>query len=391
MNFDEKYELIVVGGGPAGSVAAKTAAEKGVKTLLLEKDRDFGIPVRCAEGIGLEFLSIFIEPNIKWMDNPLEKVRMYAPNGKEVYVYLGEQGTIVNRKVFDFELALLASKHGACVRNRCCVTSMQRENGGLHLEFEHYGKKYKVRTPLVIGADGVESRIGRWAGLKTNFPPIDIESAFQYTMHHKNIDARYCDFFFGEKIAPGGYIWVFPKGENLANVGIGVAASRTKDRSAKEFLDDFVMKRFPNASQLSSVAGAVPAAKAHKQMIADNVMLVGDAASQVNPLTGGGIMSSMWGGRFAGLTAVEALSKGKFSKNSLSGYPKAYHKRVGEVYNRHYRIKQAVHKLPDEVLNKTADLLLDIPFEQRTLRKIFQTALVNEPGLVIDIIKAFFG
>jgi len=391
MNFEEKFDLVVVGGGPAGSVSAKTAAEKGGKTLLLEKDRDFGIPVRCAEGIGLEYLSLFIEPSNKWIDNSLEKVRMHAPNGKEVHIYLGEQGAIVNRKVFDFELALLASKHGAHVRNRCCVTMMQRENGGLRLEFEHYGKKYTVKAPLVIGADGVESRIGRWAGLKTNIPPIDIESSFQYVLHHKNIDVQYCDFFFGEYIAPGGYIWVFPKGENLANVGIGVAASRTKNRSAKELLDDFVSKNFPGASQLSSIAGAVPAAKAHKQIIADNVMLAGDAASQVNPLTGGGIMSSMWGGRFAGLTAVEALSKGVFSKNSLAGYPKAYHKKVGETYDRHYRIKQAVHKLPDEVLNRTADLLLDIPLEQRTLRKIFQFALVNEPGLVIDIIKAFFG
>ena len=391
MGFDEKFDLVVVGGGPAGSVAAKTAAEKGVKTLLIEKDRDFGIPVRCAEGVGLEFLDIFIEPNQKWMDNLFERLRLYAPNGKMLHVNFGEKGVVVNRKLFDFELALLASRYGAHVRNRCCATSMTRENGGMKLTFEHYGKEYTVRAPLVIGADGVESRVGRWAGLRTNIPPKDVESSFQYILHHENIDSEYFDFFVGHEIAPKGYIWVFPKGENIANVGIGAAAHLTKARSAKEYLDDFIAKRFPGASQLGSVAGAVPSAKTHKSIIGDNVMLAGDAGAQVNPMTGGGIMSSMWAGRYAGLSAAEALSKGDFSRKALEGYPKAYAKKIGNVYSRHYRIKEALFKLSDDVYNQAADVLMDIPFEERTFRKIFQTCLKNEPGIIIDIFKAFFG
>lgn len=389
MNFSQKFDLVVVGGGPAGTVAARTAAELGVNTVLLEKDRDFGIPVRCGEGIGLEQLPEFIELSPKWIDNKLDKVRFYAPNGLQVPINLEEKGAIINRKVFDFELARLAAEAGAYIRNRCCVTGMIRENGGAQVKFEYHGREYRINAPLVIGADGVESRVARWSGVNTSIAPSNIETCFQYTLHHPDIDIEYCDFYFGNDIAPGGYIWVFPKGVKLANVGIGVAADRTKERSAKEYLDDFIQKRFPDASHLSSIAGAVPTSKPLKKMAVDNVMLVGDAAFQSDPISGGGIISAMWGGRYAGQTAALALEKGDFSAKSLSAYSRAWNKKVGDIHNRHYRLKKAVHRLTDDIFNRTADILLNLPREQRTMRKIFQTALVNEPSLVVDIVKAF--
>jgi len=384
----EKFDLIVVGGGPAGSVAAKTAAKGGLKTLLLEKDRDFGIPVRCAEGIGLKNLDKFIEPNPKFIDNKLEKVRFFAPDGNLVHLNLDEKGAILNRKVFDFELARLAAEAGAYVRNRCCATGLIRENGSVQLIFEHYNKEYKVTAPIIIGADGVESRVARWAGINSSITPIDIETCFQYTLHHPDVEEEYCDFYFGQLIAPKGYIWVFPKGGKLANVGIGVAASVNKDKSAKQRIEEFIEKKFPGASILSSVAGSVPSARVLKRLAADNVMIAGDAAHQSNPLTGGGIMSAMWGGMFAGETAVSALNRGDFSERGLSNYAKLYMKRVGDDYNYHYKLKRAVHKLTDKTLNKTASVINKLPFEERTLRRIFLTVLKNDPVLIAVVMKA---
>jgi digeranylgeranylglycerophospholipid reductase len=389
VHIQDQFELIVVGGGPAGSVAAWTAAEKGVKTVLLEKDRDFGIPVRCAEGVGLAGLRNFLEPDPKWVDNKLEKVRFIAPNGTILSINSTEKGAILNRKIFDFELVRRAADAGACIRNRCNAKGMEREDGKLKIKFDHYGKEYTISAPLVIGADGVESRVGRWAGLDTDLPLVDIETCFQYTLHHTSIDPEFCDFYFGNNIAPGGYIWVFPKGERWANVGIGISGDNAKHRSAKEFLDIFVEKHFPGASFLSSVAGSVPSGKVPKNIVAEGVMLVGDAAHQSDPLTGSGIISAMWGGRFAGETAAKALEKGDFSVKILEGYVTAWNKRMGEQHAWNYRLKVGVRKLNDDALNHTAQVLSEIPLEERTLGKIFQTALVNELGVMIDIVKAF--
>jgi digeranylgeranylglycerophospholipid reductase len=235
----------------------------------------------------------------------------------------------------------------------------------------------------------VESRIGRWAGLKTNLPLQDIETCFQYTLYHSKIKMEFCDFYFGDKIAPGGYIWMFPKGKNYANVGIGIAGDRAKDKSAKECLDEFVEKTFPGASYLSSVAGSVPSSKVAKKLAGDGVMLAGDAAHQSDPVTGGGILTAMWGGKLSAETAVKAAETGNFSASALSAYTKAWNKKIGEQHNRQYRLKKGIRKLSDDMLNRTAEIIGSLPFEERTLRKIFKTALINEPGLVLDIVKAF--
>ncbi|MBC8204713.1 MAG: NAD(P)/FAD-dependent oxidoreductase [FCB group bacterium] len=313
MKFSDKYDVVVIGGGPAGSIAARTTVEKGLKTLLLEKDRDFGVPVRCGEGISLPGMKNFIEPNPKWVDNYLARVRFIAPDGTVLPINLIETGCVLNRKVFDFELARRAAEAGAEVRNRCCATGLEYNANGITVKFEHGDELFSVKSQVVIGADGVESRVGRWAGLDTSLPLADVETCYQVTLYYKSIEIEYCDFYFGNTIAPGGYIWLFPKGKNCANVGIGIAGDRAKDKSPESYLEDFIEKRFPGSSILSSMAGSVPSRHILKKMVTDRVLIAGDAAHQANPLTGGGILSGMWGGRLAAETAVEAFESGDFS------------------------------------------------------------------------------
>lgn len=389
MNFPDKYDLVVVGGGPAGSIAAKTAAESGLKTLLLEKDRDFGVPVRCGEGISLTGMENFLEADPRWVDNYIARVRFIAPDNTVIPINLVEEGCILNRKVFDFELIRRAAEAGADIYNRCCATGLERSNGEITVKFDYQRKSCSVKSALVIGADGVESRVGRWAGLDTSLPLADIETCYQVTLYHKSIDVNHCDFYFGNEVAPGGYIWVFPKGEHYANVGLGIAGDRAENRSAQSYLEGFIQREFPGASYLSSSAGSVPSRYTLKKMVTDGVLLAGDAAHQANPLTGGGILAGMWGGRLAAETAVEAVAHNDTSAAFLARYHKKWFKKVGDEHNRHYRLKKAVHRLSDDVFNRTAKVISGLEFEERTLQKIFQTALAHEPGLIIDIIKSF--
>ena len=384
--FSDKYDLILVGGGPAGSIAAETAAGGGLKTLVLEKDRDIGIPVRCAEAVAAKHLPQYIKIDHKFIDNWVHKFLLVSPGGIGVHISIKEDGAILNRKVFDLELAKQAARAGAQVITRANVTGMERKDGLSTIKFQHYGKEYFVRAPLIIGADGVESRVGRWAGLNTNLPLTDIETCFQYLLYHPDIVNDRLDFYFGEEAAPGGYLWVFPKGDNCANVGLGISGNKASGQSVKEYLDKFVQKKFPGASILSSVAGSVPAHRVPKKITCDGIMLVGDAAHQDNPLSGGGILNALAAGRFAGQTAIKAFDLGDFSNRTLENYAKAWKKELGMEHNVLYNLKRIIQKFSDDDLDGIAEKLVQLPDDQRTLQKMFITAFAKQPAVVIDVI-----
>ncbi|MGD0044316.1 MAG: hypothetical protein ABSE84_28580, partial [Isosphaeraceae bacterium] len=104
---------------------------------------------------------------------------------------------------------------------KTAATEILRENGRVvGVKAKQFGEPFEIRATVTVGADGFESQLGRWAGLPTNIAMRDMDSCLQYRMTNVDCDVRYCDFYLGE-VAPGGYVWVFPKAEGLANVGIG--------------------------------------------------------------------------------------------------------------------------------------------------------------------------
>jgi digeranylgeranylglycerophospholipid reductase len=196
------------------------------------------------------------------------------------------------------------------------------------------------------------------------------------------------DFYFGKDVAPGGYVWVFPKGKDRANVGIGISVDLAKDRSAIRYLEEFVAKRFPGGSILTKVAGGVPCAKTCDEIVRNNVLLVGDAAHQVNPTSGGGIISGMIGGMIGGQVAAEAVANNDIAH--LREYATRWHKRLGWRHEVFYRIKEGISSLSDETLNRICRDGLALPDEKRTVGGIFRTALWNQPSLLLDVAKVFF-
>jgi len=386
----DKYDIIVVGGGPAGSTAGRYAASNGAKVLLLEKDREIGVPVRCAEGVGDEGLSSLVEIQPRWISQKITGVYLYAPSGERVRAATGQFGFILNRKVFDYDLAEMAAQSGVEIRTKAYVCGILRENGAIRgVQVRHLGKQQTVHTDLVIGADGVESRVGRWAGLATHTRMHDMESCAQVTAANINVENDHCHFFFGRGLAPGGYVWIFPKGDGIANVGLGISGEYAKQKSAVEFLNEFLSQRFPKAAVLTMVAGGVPCAATLKKIVTDGLMLVGDAAHQANPISGGGIVSGMIAGKLAGQVAAQAIEDGNVSEKKLSPYVRLWNKAEGNNHRRMYRVKEAVNKMSDQDLNRTAEVLLQVPIEKRTVVGIFKAGLVKHPGLIFDVIKVF--
>ncbi len=382
------YDIIVVGAGPAGSMAARFAAEQGVSVLMLEKDRDVGYPVRCGEAISKAGVEEFIPSDDKWIAARISKFSFVAPDETEVIVDFGDAGYVLDRRIFDYELARTAAEAGTHIITRAYVNGLLFDDGKvIGVKYEYQGEQREVKAKVVIAADGVESRVGRWAGLKTHIDFRDMESAVQITAANIPVDQSTLYFYFGKDVAPNGYFWVFPKGHNKANIGLGVSGLIGKKKSAQSYLSDFMNKHYPNAPVLTSIAGGVPCSITLDKISAPGIMLVGDAARQVNPLSGGGIASGMIGGKIAGTIAGEAVKQNRLEY--ILTYDKAWNDRLGKRHETFNRIKEGIYNFSDDKFNSIAHSILKIPIEKRTLGKVFTTSLMHNPSLLIDIAKVF--
>ena len=387
------YDVIIVGGGPSGSMSAIEIAKAGYSVCILEKDRDIGMPVRCGEAIGYTGLTQFFSPKSEWIASEIKGANLIAPGGIKLNIpFRDETGFILNRRIFDYDLSRIAVSHGAEVYTKSYVKELIIENDFIKgVVLNHLDKEVKMKAKLVIGADGIESRIGRWGNIKTSVKMKDMESCVQYSVANINVESDQMTMYVGEEYAPGGYLWIFPKGDGFANIGIGISGKYSKNKSAKKYMDDFILQNYPDVSILTTVCGGVICSKPHKNPISNGLMLVGDAAHQINPMTGGGIASGMRGGQIAGEVAIKALEKGDYSENMLKLYPKKIFKVFGKTHERFYRIKESINQLTDDELTYIAKQVSTIPSDKVGLSDVFKSAVYKKPSLIIDVLKVFAG
>ena len=376
-------------------MAAIEVAKAGYSVCILEKDRDIGMPVRCGEAIGNQGLTQFFKPKKEWIATEINSAELIAPNGKGIKVpFVHETGFILNRRIFDYDISRIAVKNGAKVYTKAFVKSLiidEKTNFIKGVIVKYFDEEIKIFSKIVIGADGIESRVGRWGGIKTTVKIKDMESCLQYSVANINLNNNQMKMYIGKEYAPGGYLWIFPKGDGFANIGIGISGKYSKYKSAKKYLDSFIEKKHPNVSILSTVCGGVSCLKPHKEPINNGLILVGDAAHQINPMTGGGIASGMKGGQIGGKIVVSSLKNKDYSIAFLSKYPKKMFKVFGNNHNRYYRIKEAIHQLEDEDFNYIANKVANIPEHKRGLSDVFKAAVFKKPSLMIDVLKVFVG
>ncbi len=379
-------DVLVVGAGPAGAVAAWHAkqAARELDVVLLERDRAVGSPVRCAEGVGHAGLREFADPDgADWVSRRITDVIFQAPDDTEVVLADCGVGWILDRTRFDAHLAAEAAASGAQVLVGAEATGMSRNGDGRwHVRVKERGRDELYRTRIVIGADGVETMVGRWAGLDTRVPARDMESCAQYVLQgiDFNPDAIYLQF--SNAIAPGGYAWIFPKAVGVANVGLGLVALKSNGRNAREYLDAWIARRFPNGARTGYTVGGVIVHTTIKKTYADGVMVAGDAAHMINPLSGGGIVNAMKAGRLAGRTAAAAICAGDTSERRLAAYHEDWMQLLGEDHLKYYRIKQALENVDDASFNKLARTVNKIPATKRTIGRVFTHALMKHPQLI---------
>ncbi len=346
----DRYDVIVVGAGPAGSVAAAEAAAQGLDVLLLEKRQEIGAPVRCAEGITRRALLEFIPPDAAWISAEVDTASITVVRDGREQTWVPEAppdaahssvGYVLERRVFDRVLAERAARAGARVLVKTPAVGLLREDGrvaGVRIAGPWGARDIAAR--VVIGADGVESRVGFWAGLDTTLPAPDLMTWAQFLMGGVDIDPHCTCYYLDPALAPGGYIWIFPKGEGRANVGLGVQSDITP-QPPLELLVRFVeAHRFlARGSVVTLIAGGVPVALPPAALTTGGCLLVGDAARQVDPLTGGGIANGMAAGRMAATAIAAAIRAGDVSRASLRCYEQEWAAGIGRDMARNYRLR----------------------------------------------------
>lgn len=386
-----KYDVVVVGSGPAGSVTARFAAEAGAKVLMIERRAEVGVPVLCGEGISQKVDAYKVLEGNRWIASKMDGARIFSPNGtmfKLAAEYAGsETGYVLYRDIFDQELARGAVRKGARIMLNTNAVDLLKKDGHIKgVKAQRFDETFDIEADIIVGADGVESRIGKWAGIQTTLKPYDLETCAQYTLTDIDWPSPYCDFFLGKKIAPGGYVWIFPKGKDVANVGIGILSSKSEPGMALRLLDAFIAARpeLRKGSPLRLIAGADPVAEP-VESVRDNLLLVGDAARHVDPITGGGLMTSIEGGKIAGDIIGAAVKEQRFDAAFLATYEARWKEAFGKKLHRNYVAKEIMLDMEDKTLDMLADSLKDYKFEEFSTLSIIKALVTKHPSLLMKL------
>jgi len=261
-------------------------------------------------------------------------------------------GYVVDRRRFDRYLMTLAERAGVEVWLKTeALGYAPQGDGAAEVQLKRFGRLTTVRTRVIVGADGLQSQVGKWAGLRTQIKLSELASCLQLIVDRVETNGL-LELVIGHDWAPGGYAWLFPKGHGYAEVGLGVVRTMT-DKDARWHLDHFMQnsfmaERFKDCRILEVQGGGVPLAAPLKKQYADHIILVGDAARHVNPITGGGIHTALRGGLIAGNFLADFLPTGQPpTAGHLAGYQQRWLDELGHTMWKLYRLKTAIFRQPD--------------------------------------------
>jgi digeranylgeranylglycerophospholipid reductase len=388
----DSYDLLVIGGGPGGAIAARTAATEGYSVLLVEKRPAIGAPVRCAEGIGKEALAEFVKPDERWISAEIKRAELVAPDGVSMMLESemagSKVGYILDRKFFDRELVWEAAEAGAEVMVKTRASAPVIQDGTVKGAVINFcGERKKVHADLTIAADGVESKFTRWCGIDTTVPVREIMSSAQFLMTDIDIDPDTTVFYLGNKVAPEGYLWIFPKGERTANVGIGISGKKSgPGHRARDYLERFVAERFPHGKTIECMVGGVSVCRPLPETVADGLMVIGDAARVVDPLTGGGIYNAMFTGRMAVQVGTKALAAEDVSREALMDYDRGWRDSpMGKTIARNWHIKEKFITLSDAKLNAIIHSAKAIDLKDFSTISLIKEIMKRNPLLLADL------
>ncbi|MEZ5358736.1 MAG: NAD(P)/FAD-dependent oxidoreductase [Candidatus Zixiibacteriota bacterium] len=383
-----RYQVVIIGAGPAGCYAALTAARGGLEVLLVERDAEIGKPLCCAEGVSHIGLSNFVEPKEEFISQSIDGLELIISSGKTaVFRPGGIMGYVLDRYRFENYLADSAVALGVDLHKKTYASDIKIDSGKpAVVTLQSEDGSTDVTSDFVIACDGVESLIGRKIGVDTGLRLKQCETAMQYRVSGINCDSRLLRFYVGPRYSPNGYLWVFPKSDTVANIGVGLNPGEADHAQLRELLDRFIHDYFPNGKIEFEGCGCVPKFIGFEILGRENVLLAGDAARTIDSLSGAGIARALHTGKLAAESCIEAVKK-NLSREKLQ---ERYRKQVDKEIGRDMRILQKAYPIIRKFTEGDWDALADFLnsyLKNKTAESVdpaalIKSALTTAPGLI---------
>jgi digeranylgeranylglycerophospholipid reductase len=389
----EKPDIVVVGGGPCGSYSAYTAAKLGAEVLVCEEHEEIGAPKHCAGHLNISSLrQLGLRIPRGAVENKIRGAVFYSPSGKKFVLRCRAPVTyVVNRQLFDRQLAELAVKSGVQYRLKSKVKSLFFDSGsvkGVALKGEE-----RVEANVVIDAEGCSSALLKKTGLKGLEGSMIVRGIQAEVDWVEDVDEDMVEVYFGKNVAPGFFAWIIPRKDGSAKVGLATRAGNPRD-----YLRRF-MEKHPDASKKLKKSRItytsihpIPLEGPLPKTYSGGFLAVGDAASQVKPTTGGGVIFGLTCAKIAGEVAYEAVKRQDFSDAFLSSYQSRWKRLVGFDMAAMLRMRRMLDSLSDSRIegmiglcrrlgvDSVLEKVGDIDLQGRTL-----IHLIKYPGTLVVI------
>jgi digeranylgeranylglycerophospholipid reductase len=384
---DISYDVVVVGAGPAGSIAARHAAKAGARTLIIEEHAASGSPVQCAGLVSCKTLDVCGIKQGTWTYKKIKGAHIFSPDGSRISIG-GEnvRAYVIDRTIFDRHLLQCAAEAGADVMLKTKAVGLGQGLGAgpgnarikKVLQVINNSIRFDISAKVVIGADGVQGSIARWSALgqvQKVLSGVQIETVYDV----ENTD--HVEVFLGSDV-PGFFVWAVPVSKNTSRIGLCVDPAKTH-LSAYEHLKMFLHTnpRMMGSSEKGCsdmLVGCIPLGP-QSTTVADGVIITGDAAGQVKPTSGGGVYMGALCAKIAGEVAAKAALSGDNSAEALMEYDRRWRDVVGKELSVGMRIHKVFGRMGDDDFNE----LIQFFGEPEVLELINNYGDMDHPSILL--------
>ncbi|RLF37203.1 MAG: hypothetical protein DRM99_01055 [Thermoplasmata archaeon] len=347
-----EYDTVIVGGGPTGGFTAAKIAEKNYKVAIFERNKKTGVPMNCAGLVTPRVFNLLKNiPQDKIIQNKIKGANIHSPSD-EILSIGGNQvhALVINRTVFDQEIIKKAKEQKADLYLNNTVLSLQKKQDFVEIKTS---KNINVKCKILIGADGPFSKT-RDRFILHN--PKEFLHGIGAEVSNTCLNPDYVEIFLDNRIAPGFFAWIIPINKEGTKARIGLCTTPSAPYPLKQYFSNFLKdkKTLPflkNSKIITHIGGVIPLGVL-KKTYTSNVMVVGDAAAQVKPTSGGGVYTGLLCANYCSQTAIEALKNNDYSSRFLKKYQKLWSADIGRELNIGWKLRTIFKNLTDKQINE---------------------------------------
>ena len=358
---------MVVGGGPAGSSAARIAAKNGCTVALIEKEKEIAETVRTSGVTWISDIQQFQIPEECY--NPIKKFSFCSPkNSVTISDGIAKAAVLDVRKTYRF-LAKRAESSGSEVFTNTNVSGILKNSLGkcVGVIAKSQDKHIQFKAKVVIDASGFSSVVARELGHVKQWKKYGVGAEFEVKTEKLEYDNWW--LMVGQEYSPAGYAWIFPTSKNTARIGVGIGKPDSDvDPTIRlnELIDNKIgpIKDLGKIEKIEFHYGLIPNEGLTRKTIYDNLILVGDSAGQANPLVLEGIRYAIRFGEVAGKVAAIAIENNDTSETSLMPYEKNWRKSIESKINSAVKVQKRWVGLTDEEWDRELDIINELTVDE---------------------------